>query len=335
MKKLLILPALGIILTVPAVYSRTNSNPFVGRWDLTVTAATVTYPNWMEVIEKDGGLQVRAQLRTGNVRFIDAKMDGPHLIVTAPAPTDAPGSASDGYWELTVKGDKLTGIQKHGDAEDAKITGFRAPALKHPAPRAWTDPETLFNGKDLTGWEPINNTPPSSTPKPAASHWVAKNGELVNEGRGSNLRTVRTFDDFKLHIEFNIPPGENSGIYLRGRYETQVAGGAPPQGVQAASHPAGPSTNLAPGLGSIYGFLKFPVSDPKPAGEWQTYDIALVGRYVTVTLNGFTGIDNQEIPGITGGAIDSNEGKPGPIYMQGDHHGGIRYRNITISVPKH
>jgi hypothetical protein len=334
MKRLSMILALGLTLLIPAIFSQTNNNPFAGRWDLTIKSATATYPDWLEVVEKEGNLQVRAQLRTGNVSFMDAKMDGSHLIVTVPAPTDAPGSSPEGIWELTVKGDKLTGIQKHGAAEDAKIAGFRAPALKHPAPSAWTNPEPLFNGKDLAGWEPINNTPPSSTPTPATSHWVAKNGELVNEGRGSNLRTKRTFDDFKLHVEFNIPPGENSGIYLRGRYETQVAGGGPPAHAQATTHAAGPSANLAPGLGSIYGFLKFPVKDPKPPGEWQTYDITLIGRYVTVTLNGFTGIDNLEIPGITGGAIDSNEGQPGPIYFQGDHHGGIRYRNITISVPK-
>jgi hypothetical protein len=323
--------AFGLALLALPLFSGTSNNPFVGRWDLTIQSAAATYPDWLEVTEKAGDLQVRVQLRTGNVGFMDAKMDGPHLVVSVPPPPDAPGSSPNGAWELTVKGDKITGVQKHNGVEDAKVIGSRAPALKHAAPAAWTDPEPLFNGKDLTGWEPINNTPPSSTPKPAASHWAAKNGELVNEGRGSNLRTTRTFDDFKLHVEFNVPPGENSGVYLRGRYETQVANAAPPS--QAAIHPASPGANLAPGLGSIYGFLKFPVKDPKQPGEWQTYDITLIGRYVTVTLNGFTGIDNQEIPGITGGAIDSNEGQPGPIYFQGDHHGGIRYRNITISVP--
>jgi hypothetical protein len=59
-----------------------------------------------------------------------------------------------------------------------------------------------------------------------------------------------------------------------------------------------------------------------------------VGRFVTLVVNGVTIVDNQEIPGITGGALDSHEGEPGPIYFQGDHTGGIRYRNITISVPK-
>ena len=55
-----------------------------------------------------------------------------------------------------------------------------------------------------------------------------------------------------------------------------------------------------------------------------------VGRQVTVVANGKTVICNQEIPGITGGAIDSNEGEPGPVYLQGDH-GPIEYRNIVVT----
>jgi hypothetical protein len=45
-------------------------------------------------------------------------------------------------------------------------------------------------------------------------------------------------------------------------------------------------------------------------------------------------IDHQEIPGITGGALDSNESEPGPFYLQGDHTAGMKFRNITVSEPK-
>jgi len=308
-----------------------GGNPFLGRWDLTITSNGETYPDWMEVTEENGNPKVRVQLRTGNVHPIAAKMDGSRLIVTVPPPNDALNSSPTGVWELTDKGEKISGIQKHGGAEDGKVIGHRAPLLKREAPNAWTTPESLFNGKDLTGWEPINNTPPTATY--SKSHWTAKDGELVNEGRGSNLRTTRTFDDFKLHVEFNLPEGENSGVYLRGRYETQVAVGGAPHPASGAGAPAG--ANMAGTVGSIYGFLKFLLKAPIPADTWHTYDITLIGRSVTVVLNHFTGIDNQEIPGITGGAIDSEEGKPGPIYFQGDHHGGIRYRNITICVSKH
>jgi len=59
-----------------------------------------------------------------------------------------------------------------------------------------------------------------------------------------------------------------------------------------------------------------------------------VGRTVTVVRNSVTIIDRQEIEGITGGALDANEGEPGPFYIQGDHTGGLKFRNITVSVPK-
>jgi hypothetical protein len=68
----------------------------------------------------------------------------------------------------------------------------------------------------------------------------------------------------------------------------------------------------------------------KEAGEWQSYDVELVGRMVTVKANGTTIIYKQEIPGVTGGALDSKEGEPGPIMMQGDH-GPIEFRNIVLT----
>jgi hypothetical protein len=332
---------------IPAL-SQKASSPFAGRWDMTLTRGNETYPSWMELVEKDGDPQVRVQGRTGNVNPVAAvKLDGSRLIITVAGPAPARPAAEgrpatparpELIWELTAKGGQLTGAQKQGD-NVWQLTGVRAPVLKRAAPRAWSDPEPLFNGKDLTGWEPINNTPGLREGR-ASSHWAAKNGELVNEAEGSNLRTIRTFGDFKLHIEYNCPPGENSGVYLRGRYEAQVA---PPPAARPASPGAGrgprggpgggPPRNPYLGVGSIYGMVG-PSTPPPFRPEWQTYDMTLIGRWVTVVFNGVTTVDNQEIPGITGGALDSREAEPGPIYLQGDHHGGIRYRNITISVPK-
>ena len=134
---------------------------------------------------------------------------------------------------------------------------------------------------------------------------------------GANLVSEQKFTDFKLHIEFRYQKGSNSGVYLRGRYEVQISD----------------SKGLEPSkgdLGAIYGFIKPTEMAAKDAGEWQTYDITLIGRMVTVVANGKTIICNQEIPGITGGAIDSKESEPGPLLLQGDH-GPIEYRNIVIT----
>jgi Domain of Unknown Function (DUF1080) len=328
--------------------AQTQSNPFVGRWDMTVTIGNGHFPSWLEVTEKGGNLEARVQQPTGNVAPVPgAKMDGLRLIVTisAAAPprpaTDTrpafPGRAET-VWELTAQGGKLTGAQKSGD-NIRQLTGVRAPALKAVAVKSWATPEPLFNGKDLSGWEPINNTP-DFLDNPGQSHWTVKNGELTNEAKGSNIRTRKTFNDFKLHVEFICPPGENSGVYLRGRYEVQVAPPPDParQAAPAAQKGPGPGAgggyrNPFPGIGSIYGMLG-PATPPPYRPEWQTYDMTLIGRWATVVFNGVTTIDNQEIAGVTGGALDSNEAEPGPIYLQGDHHGGIRYRNITISAAK-
>jgi hypothetical protein len=286
-----------------------QKNPFLGRWDLTITAATDTYPDWLEVTEAGGKLDALIQPRSGGARHAsDAKLEGSRLIVT---PGGGRGPVTT--WELTAQGEKLTGSIKRGETAAAQIAGVRAPALNRPMPAAWTDPEPIFNGKDLTGWEPFGN---------GGNHWVAKDGDLLNEVKGANLRSTRKFDDFKLHIEYNCPPEGNSGIYLRGRYEVQVE--YEKEGTEDKFHT----------LGAIYSFVAPSVILPRKPGEWETFDITLVGRRVTIVRNGTKTIDNQEIPGITGGALDSNEGEPGPFYIQGDHTGGMRYRNIRISVPK-
>ena len=292
----------GALLT-PALSK--GANPFVGRWDITVTAGNTVYPDWMEFVEKDTKPAVRIQPRAGSVRPVkEVRMDGAHLILTL-----NPGAT----WDLTVNGDHLTGVQKRGDKVTAQLAGIRAPELNRKTPKAWTKPEPLFNGKDLTGWEPDN---------PASNHWVAQDGVLLNQTKGANLRSVRKFEDFKLHIEFNCPENGNSGVYLRGRYEVQVE--YEPAGTEDAYH----------SMGSIYGMLAPKAELPRRPGEWESFDITLVGRRVSIARNGVMTIDNQEIPGITGGAIDANEGEPGPFYIQGDHTGGMKYRNITISVPK-
>ena len=286
-----------------------QNTPFLGRWDFTVTTERDSFPQWMEVTEKDGSLEARIQPRGGSVRPpAPARVEGSHLLITVSA---ASGNRPAQTWDLTSSGDKLTGVQKNGEAVGAQLAGLRAPALQRAMPAAWTAPEPLFTGKDLSGWTPMGT---------GKSFWVAKDGDLLNEEKGANIRTARTFDDFKLHIEVNCPEHCNSGIYLRGRYEIQV-------GTEGGTRP----TNE---MGAVYGYYAPKVEMPMGDGQWQVFDITLVGRTVTVVRNGVTIHDQQELAGITGGALDSREAEPGPFYLQGDHTGGLRYRNITVSVPR-
>jgi hypothetical protein len=308
--KILAIMALLAALPPIATPAPAGRSPFAGRWDLTITAKDTTYPGWMEVVEKAGKTEIRVQPRSGSVRVAEnVRLEGSRLsLQVTPARDDRP----EVTWDLRLDAGRLTGTQKRG-SETAQVAGTRAPALKRAAPAAWGAPEPLFNGKDLTGWEPE---------RPTASRWLVRDGILVNQDKGSNLRTTRKFDDFKLHIEFECPSAANSGIYLRGRYEIQV------------DCSAGSGNDPLHGMGAIYGFIAPSVQLPKRPGEWESFDVTLIGRWVTVLRNGVSTINNQEIPGITGGALDSHEGEPGPFYIQGDHGGGMKFRNITIAVPK-
>ncbi|HOU31116.1 MAG TPA: DUF1080 domain-containing protein, partial [Bacteroidales bacterium] len=135
--------------------------------------------------------------------------------------------------------------------------------------------------------------------------------------RYGNIRTEQEFEDFNLKLEVNIPQGSNSGIYLRGMYEVQV--------MDSYKRPLD-SHNM----GALYSRITPTVSAEKPAGEWQTLDITLCDRHLTVILNGVKIIDNQPVYGPTGGAIKSDVFSPGPIYLQGDH-GKVMYRNIVLT----
>ena len=317
MKKLLVLAALSGALLLA------QKSPFAGRWDLTLTPQTGNpYPQWMEVTEKDGKLAGRLQPRGGAWKEMSSvKADAGHLIVAVQAATQRGPEIT---WDFTAADkNKLTGVEKRGDAAGPTIAAMRAPELKVPMPKTWNAPVDLFNGKDLTGWEPIGNV--------SNNKWVAKDGELVNDNpppaegapRGpgaANIKTTGKYQDFKLHIEVNCPEHGNSGIYLRGRYEIQV-------GTEGGKDPTHE-------MGAIYSHYAAPASIALGLGKWTTFDVTFVGRYVTVVRDGVTIHNNVEIPGPTGGALDSNESEPGPFFLQGDHIGVIRYRNIRIQTAK-
>jgi hypothetical protein len=290
---------------MPLLAQPKPANPFIGRWDFNLSTPGGLRAAWLGISEHEGKLAVWFQPTGGNVYEIkDFKLEGTHLTITF---------SHSLIWQLDAVGGKLTGVQQR-NGQNLALTGLRAPDLKRPAPKAWTQPESLFNGRNLDGWEPIGDV--------AHSHWTVQDGLLVNTDHGANLRTTRTFDDFKVHYEVNCPDDGNSGFYLRGRYEVQI------EYEPLTSNP------VERRIGSIYGRIAPLPELPRAPGQWETFDVTLVGRIVTEIHNGITVIDHKEIEGITGGAIDANEGQPGPFYLQGDHTGGLKFRNITVSVPK-
>lgn len=283
---------------------------FLSRWDLTLDAPDHHYPSWLELTESGGQLRGRMVGRWGNAHpILHLKIE--KSVLTFSSPKDEEDTPKDMPFQAILVGGKLVGTMSGPDGTTWRWTGVRAPLLNRTTVATWGKPIPLFNGKDTTGWHFDNQS--------AANVWSVKGGVLASTAHGSNIITNRTFRDFKLHVEFNCKPECNTGVYLRGRYEVQIAD-------NAGQDPPNRQT------GSVYGFITASPLIPLHPGTWHSYDITLIGRTVTVVEDGQTIIDKKEIPGITGDALDSHEGLPGPIYLQGaEAHGGFFYRNIVIT----
>ncbi len=304
-------------------------NPYLGAWALTLPGGE---PAWLGVEEANGRLQASIMWIGGSVVPVTSvKVEDGKLVVTRSQTirsTEGGKRVRKTIVETitaTADGDALqlerVMPRANGQGEDKMtFSGKRTP----PVPAApnldsvkFGDPIQLFNGTDLTGWR--------LTDPNAVNGWSVKDGLLVNntvqeEGKPhknyGNLRTDREFEDFNLKVEVRVGKDENSGVYLRGIYEVQVA--------DTYGRPPDPHN-----MGAVYSRIKPTVAAEKPPGEWQTLDITFVDRHATVILNGTRIIDNQPVLGCTGGALWSDVSRPGPIYLQGDHT-GIEYRSLIL-----
>ena len=230
------------------------------------------------------------------------------------------------WLEITKKGDKIEGIllNPRNNGTGVDTTTFTGTKLPPPPPAPdlaaikFGTPVTLFNGKDLTGWKLVNEKQKNGF---SVVEGILTNNPVQVEGQPhisyGNLRTEQVFEDFNLKLEVNVPVDGNSGIYLRGMYEIQVSD----------SYKKGLDPH---NMGGVYSRICPVVSAEKPAGEWQSFDITLCDRHITVILNGIKIIDNKPVFGPTGGALTSDVFAPGPIYLQGDHR-AVQYRNIVLT----
>jgi len=200
---------------------------YVGRWDLTLQTPQGDLPTWLDIADgQSAGPIVRMVGRWGHARRIPAAMyTGGRLIFVSPKEEE--GGKNAMKFTLWLKGNVLVGETTAPDGTVWKIHGERAPSLRRKGVPTWQAPVTLFNGSDLAGWH-------LSDPK-AAQTWVVDSGNLVSLGNGAELITDQKFEDFKLHVEFKVAPGANSGIYLRGRNEVRWSMTLTPKPPSAAS----------------------------------------------------------------------------------------------------
>ncbi len=299
----------SIIQKSSAIYEQ---NDLIGRWDINIDEDGKSKPAWLEVkLSGNHTLVGSFVCIVGSARPV-SKINFDEGKFSFQIPPQWEG----GYHDFIVEGnvvaaDKIEGTIITSEGKKYSWAGSRASYLKRAKEPKWGSAIKLFNGKDLKGWKAEGTE----------NQWLVKKGILTSPHSGANLVSEKKFNDFKLHVEFRYSKGSNSGVYLRGRYEVQI---------EDSPKDAHPASVLFSG---VYGFLAPSEINAKGPGQWQSYDITLIGRMVTVVANGKTVISNQEIPGITGGALDSDEDKPGPIYFQGDH-GPIEFRNITITPAK-
>jgi hypothetical protein len=228
-----------------------------------------------------------------------------------------PNNQGKFIYHARLVGGKLQGtMERDGQKGEAiKWTGVRAPAIADKDDGSWKEgkPVELINGKDMTGWHALN---PSAEMK-----WTYKDGILRNAPPTTDIVTDRTFWNFKLHVDYRIVEHSNSGIGLRGRYEIQI--------LEDYGKP--PNTH---GAAALYSRIAPSVNASKPAGEWQSYDIRLVGRTLTVVHNGVKVLDKVQVDGLTAIANNADEAEPGPFIVQGDHS-YVELKKFTVTPLVH
>jgi len=308
-----------------AVAALAADSPFDGRWLITGKNGGPPRANWVEIkgagTSSASGSYVSAYNGDRNP-INEIKIEGSDLVYVIITPEvkprttkqgkDVPGRPSQRlvYRAKLVDG-KLDGSTtvEGGSRPPVVWTGVRAPVLPEKDDGSWKPgtPIEVFNGKDLSGWHSLSGE----------MGWRVEGGILKNNAGVRDLVSDQKFWNFDLHVEYKVGEHSNSGIGLRGRYEIQI--------LEDYGRPPDTHSN-----GSIYSRVAPPVNASKPAGEWQTYDIRLIGRQVTVKLNGKVLHNKVDIDGLTAMASNADEAEPGPLQLQGDH-GPVEFRKITLT----
>lgn len=339
MKKHLMILTGAAVITAGALSSFAQTNPFLGKWALTIPDAGA---GWLEIKEAPGGyldgsiLWVAGSIVPLDSVLISEGREGNQTLtvvrINEVERKDAQGKVVRvqkypefimGFMGDSTDSFNMTRIDPKRDGKGitmSQLTAQRIPPLP-PAPDLknlkFGDPVELFNGKNIDGWR--------LTDENAVNGWFAQDGMLVcdpkqEEGKPhknyGNLRTDAEFEDFNLTLKAKVEKGGNSGIYLRGVCEIQVA--------DTYGRPSDPHN-----MGALYSRITPSVAAEKPAGQWQEFDITFCDRHVTVKLNGETIINNQPVEGCTGGALWADITRKGPLYLQGDHT-GVMYKDIKL-----
>jgi 3-keto-disaccharide hydrolase len=301
---ILLLPALVAWAGGPLPDGR--GSEYDGRWDITVQHAPRGRAWWLEVAGA-GSDHIKGKF----VGFPGGDLNDIQHIWVENGELRFTYDGHDVHQDYRARlaDGKLEGTFASGDTK-LGWTGARTPEITDADDGSWHEfrPIDLFNGRDISNWHGLTAD--------AAAGWSVRDGILRGNGAAPDLVSNVSFWNFKLHVEYRTPAHSNSGIGLRGRYEVQI--------LEDYGRPVDRHSN-----GALYSRIVPSENATKPAGEWQTFDIRLVGRHATVTLNGKT-VTQGIVDGLTAIACDPDEGDPGPIMLQGDH-GPVEFRSIVLT----
>lgn len=297
----------GLIFVATALMAADKD--YNGRWDIVVHKTPADKAWWLEV-QGAGTPEMKGRF----VGFPGGSLnDIPEIKVDNGVLKFAwvdPKNRQD--YEAKLVNGKLEGkMLAAATGNTMTFTGMRAPAINEHDDGSWVKgtPIVLFDGKDMSKWTGLKTAD--------AQGWTVADGVLKSTGHADDLITKDKYWNFDLHLEYNIAAKSNSGVGLRGRYEVQIMD----------------DFGRPPGLhntGTLYTRIVPPANYGKPAGEWQTLEIRLIGVEVTGHLNGNLLYERGMIDGLTGIAFDPYEDKPGALELQGDH-GAVEFRNIVLT----
>jgi hypothetical protein len=321
-----------------------QTNPFLGKWNMTGTGTDAANVYWLEIKDDAGTLSGMFLNRVGNPNPLAlVKVENGELVFNEAGRGGALGQEYRakledgklvGHHTITVGGGRGRGRGAAADpsapppppppplpptTRDVNWIGVRPPSwpanLNANAAHSYDTPVVLFDGSSLDAFGVQNANRPMG--------WTIEDRVMTNGQGANNLVSKQKFKDFKVEAEYKLGEKSNSGLYLRGRYELQIFDDLT----------AAPNARRDLGHMAIYGRTPASTQASKAAGEWQTMTAVIVGNRVTVTLNGTRVHDNAVIEGITGGALDNNESEPGPILIQGDHS-GVWFRKVVVTPIK-
>ncbi len=279
---------------------------FNGRWDISANTPPRPRAWWVELngvgTPSANGTFVSAYGGDRNTIDTIAVENGELRFTINPPNRNNKKAGGPSVYRARLVNGKLEGTfaVEGRDTPPIPWTGVRAPEIKDHDDGTWKEaqPIQLYNGRDTTGWKALNPT--------AEFKWSVIDGILRNAPPTTDLISERSFWNFKLHVDFRIIEHSNSGIGLRGRYEIQIL---EDYGRPVNTH----------GAAALYSRIAPSVNASKPPGEWQSYDIRLVGRDLTVVHNGTKVLDKVHVDGLTAIANNCDEAEPGPFIIQGDH----------------